>query len=78
MTEAGRIPRPHYPVFIADDQVGETTSGSFSPTLRTGIALAYLSPRERFASGEAVEVGIRGRRGGAVVTRPPFVGSSPR
>jgi aminomethyltransferase len=78
MTEPGRIPRPHYPVYVGDEQVGETTSGTFSPTLRTGIALAYLAPRARFAPGDAVEVGIRGKRGGAEVTRPPFVDASPR
>jgi aminomethyltransferase len=78
MTEAGRIPRPHYPVYVGDEQVGETTSGTFSPTLRTGIALAYLAPRDRFGPGDAVEVGIRGKRGAADVTRPPFVDSSPK
>jgi aminomethyltransferase len=76
------IPRPHYPVFAPGDEdgeaVGETTSGTFSPTLRVGIALAYLSPRDRFSPGDAVQVQVRGRRGTAEVLRPPFVGSSPR
>jgi aminomethyltransferase len=78
MTEPGRIPRPHYPVYVGEEQVGETTSGTFSPTLRTGIALAYLAPRARFGPGDVVEVGIRGRRGAAEVTRPPFVDANPR
>ncbi len=75
------IPRPHYAVLDgggADERVGETTSGGFSPTLRVGIALAYLSPAERFAPGDSVQVDVRGRRGQAVVTKPPFVASSPR
>ena len=47
------IPRPHMPVRSVDDtDLGEVTSGTFSPTLRTGIALALLS-----------RVGQRGRRG---------------
>jgi len=78
MKETGRIPRPHYAVYAGDDRVGETTSGTFSPTLRVGIALAYLSPRERFAPGDEVEVDIRGRRASAEVVKPPFVDSSPK
>ena len=74
---AGRlIPRPHYPVFADGERVGETTSGTFSPTLRVGIALAYLS--ERLQPGDMVEVDVRGRRGEAEVVKPPFVASSPR
>jgi aminomethyltransferase len=72
------IPRPHYPVFVDGYRVGEVTSGTFSPTLRSGIALAYLEPRERFSAGDPVEVDVRGRRGPAEVTKPPFVSSSPR
>jgi glycine cleavage system T protein (aminomethyltransferase) len=72
------IPRPHYPVFAGSEQVGETTSGTFSPTLRVGIAMAYLSPRDAFKAGDAVEVDVRGRRGEAEVVRPPFVDSNPK
>ncbi len=72
------IPRPHYDVLAGGERAGETTSGTFSPTLRVGIALAYLSPRDRFAAGESVEIDVRGRRGEAEVVKPPFVGSSPR
>jgi aminomethyltransferase len=72
------IPRAHYPVMADAKQVGETTSGTFSPTLRVGIALAYLSPRDRFGPGHEVEIDIRGRRGNAEVVKPPFVHSSPR
>jgi aminomethyltransferase len=72
------IPRPHYPVFADGDQVGETTSGTFSPTLKLGIAMAYLSPRDRFSAGDEVEIDVRGRRGKAEVVKPPFVDSSPK
>jgi aminomethyltransferase len=78
MKEQGRIPRPHYPVFAGREAVGETTSGTFSPTLKIGIAMAYVSPRDRVAAGDTVEVDVRGRRGAAQVVKPPFVGSSPR
>jgi aminomethyltransferase len=72
------IPRAHHPVFSEEEQVGEVTSGTFSPTLRIGIALGYLSPRDRFKPGDTVQVDVRGRRGRAAVTKPPFVDRSPK
>jgi aminomethyltransferase len=72
------IPRSHYGVFSAGERVGETTSGTFSPTLRVGIALAYVSPAERWKPGDELEVDVRGKRGAAEVVRPPFVDRSPR
>jgi aminomethyltransferase len=72
------IPRAHYPVASPAGGVGETTSGSFSPTLKVGIALAYLSPRDGFKAGDGVEIDVRGRRGSAEVVRPPFVDASPK
>jgi aminomethyltransferase len=72
------IPRPHYTVFADGEKLGETTSGTFSPTLKVGIGMAYLSPRDRFKAGDVVEVDVRGRRGRAEVVKPPFVDSSPK
>ncbi len=72
------IPRPHYPVMADGEKVGETTSGTFSPTLKTGIAMTYLSPRDRFKVGDEVEIDVRGKLGKAEVIKPPFVDSSPR
>ena len=72
------IPRSHYPVYASGEQVGETTSGGFSPTLAIGIAMAYLAPRDRFTAGQEVEIDVRGRRGTAEVVKPPFVQSSPK
>jgi glycine cleavage system aminomethyltransferase T len=43
-----------------------------------GIALAYLSPPDRFTPGDRVEVDVRGRRGEAEIVKPPFVGASPK
>jgi aminomethyltransferase len=78
MHERRHIPRAHYPVFTGDQLVGEVTSGTFSPTLGTGIALAYLWPGDVVELGQEVEVDIRGRRGAATVMQPPFVDRSPR
>ena len=78
MHERRSIPRAHYPVFVGDQLVGEVTSGTFSPMLGTGIALAYVWPGDVVEPGHEVEVDIRGRRGAATVVQPPFVERSPR
>jgi aminomethyltransferase len=71
------IPRPHMDVL--DDQgtvIGEVTSGTFSPSLKVGIALALLPPTA--AAGETVYLDVRGRRAAFTVTKPPFVTPSTR
>ena len=78
MEERRHIPRAHHPVMRGDDIVGEVSSGTFSPLLQKGIALAYLWPADVVDVGDRVEVDVRGRRGGAAVVRPPFVERSPR
>jgi aminomethyltransferase len=78
MRERRHIPRADYPVFVGDRVVGAVTSGTFSPLLGVGIALAYLWPADAVALGDTVEVDIRGRRGRAEVIRPPFVDRNPR
>jgi glycine cleavage system T protein (aminomethyltransferase) len=71
------IPRPHMSVLSTDDApAGEVTSGTFSPTLRKGIALALL--RTGVAEGDDVAVDVRGRRIPARVVKPPFVESHVR
>lgn len=64
------ILRSHQKVFTAQGE-GETSSGSFSPTLEKSIALARLPLG--VAAGDAVEVDIRGKRLKARVVKPPFV-----
>jgi aminomethyltransferase len=66
------VPRPHMAVRSADGAaLGETTSGTFSPTLRTGIALALLDPS--VGPGDTVEIDVRGRALPCEVVKPPFV-----
>ena len=62
--------RSHQKVFTAQGE-GETTSGTFSPTLEKSIALARLPLG--VAPGDAVEVDIRGKRLKARVVKAPFV-----
>lgn len=58
--------------------VGTTTSGTFSPSLQVGIALALVDTAEGVAVGDAVEVDVRGRAVACEVVRPPFVESRVR
>jgi aminomethyltransferase len=60
-------PRAHYPVLFNGERVGETCSGSLSPTFGLGIALAYL-PSHLAAFGQKVTVDIRGRQFPATVS----------
>jgi aminomethyltransferase len=77
---AGRrdIPRPHQPVIAGGRVAGEVTSGTFSPLLGHGIALAYLSPPDAFEPGVAVQIDIRGRSAAATIVTTPFADRSPR
>lgn len=70
------IPRRGCAVLDGERPVGECTSGTFSPSLKVGIALASVSIEA--AEREALEVDVRGKRGRAQVISPPFVERSPR
>src|SRR5918998_402401 len=73
------IPRPGMAVLGADGaRVGEVTSGTFSPSLRTGIALALLDTAAGVAEGSELAVDVRGRPQPVKVVRPPFVPSHVR
>ena len=66
------IPRPGMLVRDGDGhEIGSVTSGTFSPTLKTGIALALLD--SRFVVDEQVQVDVRSRREAFTITKPPFV-----
>ncbi|HEX2057033.1 MAG TPA: glycine cleavage system aminomethyltransferase GcvT [Actinomycetota bacterium] len=66
------VPRQGYPVFRDDAPVGELTSGNFSPTLGTGIALALGPTATRPEPGERVAIEARGRRIPGDIVKPPF------
>ena len=66
------IPRPGMRVLMAGDlPIGRVTSGTFSPSLRQGIALALID--SQVTDGAEVLVDVRGRHEVFVVTKPPFV-----
>jgi aminomethyltransferase len=54
-------------------EIGEVTSGTFSPTLKNGIALALLD--SSVTLGTVVEIDVRGRQSQAEVVNLPFVQS---
>ncbi|GAA5152275.1 glycine cleavage system aminomethyltransferase GcvT [Nocardioides marinquilinus] len=82
LRSAGRaIPRPHMSVSLTPDVLlGEVTSGTFSPTLRSGIALALVSTSMNTDPDAGVQVGVdvRGRREPFQVVKAPFVDPSVR
>jgi aminomethyltransferase len=70
----GRAPARHdYPVVdAAGATIGRVTSGSFSPTLKKNIGLAYV-PVGQDKLGSGLNVQIRDRAEPAVVVKTPFV-----
>ena len=71
------IPRHGYEVRARGRSIGTVTSGTFSPTLKIGIALAYVEPGSADL-GDTVEIDVRGKTGTAEVVKPPFVERSPK
>lgn len=65
------IPRTNYPVFVDDQQVGEITTGTQSPTLKINIGLALIK-KEYAQLDQMIEVEIRGKRLKAKVVKTPF------
>ncbi len=59
-------PRQGYTIYVGEEPVGEVTSGIFSPTRGTSIAMGYVAARYA-RTGTQVEIGIRDRRAKATV-----------
>ncbi|WP_367872189.1 glycine cleavage system aminomethyltransferase GcvT [Luteolibacter sp. Populi] len=71
-TDKGAPPRSHYPLLDADGQViSELSSGVLSPSLGTGIAMAYV-PAALAKPGTDLLVDVRGRHFPAKVVKKPF------
>ncbi len=75
LTEGG-IPRPGHAVLSDGEPVGEVTSGTLSPTLGTGIGMAYL-PAELAGPDHEITIDVRGKQKSARTARRPLVDSSP-
>jgi aminomethyltransferase len=72
------VPRPGMTVLRDGGPVGTTTSGTFSPSLKTGVALALIGTAAGVAPDQTVTVDVRGRALECVVVKPPFVPSHVR
>ncbi len=67
--EGRGVLRGHQKLFDGEREVGEITSGGFSPTLARSIGFARIT----CDAGEALTVEIRGKRLSLRVVKPPFV-----
>jgi aminomethyltransferase len=65
------IPRHGYPVLQNGEVVGTVTSGTWSPSLQAGIALASVATGAA-KLGTSLAVEIRGKAEAAEVVRRPF------
>jgi aminomethyltransferase len=75
MTVPGAIPRHGMAVLREGVEVGKVASGSFSPTLETGIATAYV-PVGLSEPGTELQVEVRKNTLPATVVKTPFVSST--
>jgi aminomethyltransferase len=75
-TDGRRLARAGMRVVRDGADVGQVTSGGFSPTLERGIALAFLDTAVE--PGDEVAVDVRGTPLPFEVVRPPFVDRDPR
>jgi aminomethyltransferase len=64
-------PRAEYAILNQGQEVGHITSGSYSPTLDTSIAMGYVLVRYA-QPGQTLEIDIRGRIAPAEVVPLPF------
>lgn len=65
------FPRTGYPLLNEnEEEIGEVTSGGFSPMLNKGIAMGYLPPEMK--PGEMVSIGIRGKKYPSEIVKLPF------
>jgi aminomethyltransferase len=70
------IPRAEMQVLREGAQVGIVTSGTFSPSLKVGIALALVS--SDFKVGQQLEIDVRGRTSIVEIVKLPFMPSHVR
>jgi len=69
LLEGKGVLRNHLKLYDGDREIGEITSGGFSPTLERAIGLARISAD----AGDEITVDIRGRKLPVTLIKPPFV-----
>jgi aminomethyltransferase len=66
------VPREGFLIKVGGKEIGQISSGTFSPTLKTPVALAFLD-KDYAQKGQAVEVEIRNNLFPAVVSAKKLV-----
>ena len=70
------IPREGYALQRDGLEVGRVTSGTMSPSLKIGIALAYVDASANLSPGDPVQLEVRGTLVPAEIVEPVFVSRS--
>ncbi len=70
LTQKG-VPRQGNSVLADGNEVGEVTSGTFSPSLEQGVGLAYV-PADAAEPGTEIEIDVRGKRRPAKIEKTPL------
>jgi aminomethyltransferase len=66
------LARHGYEIISNDNVVGQVTSGTFSPSLKKGIGMGYVSA-ELANAGNVVSVRVRGKEIPATIVVLPFL-----
>ncbi|RMG68276.1 MAG: glycine cleavage system aminomethyltransferase GcvT [Calditrichaeota bacterium] len=72
VVEGRIIPRKDYPILVDGKQVGQVTSGAYSPILEKNIGLGYVAI-EYARIGQQITIEARGRSAPATIVKTPFV-----
>lgn len=67
----GGVPRHGCAIVSGGSAIGKVTSGTYSPTIDTGIAMGYV-PTEQSTPGNRVHIDLRGRLVEAEIVELPF------
>jgi len=73
--QSGGIPRHGYDLKFSSSKVGTVTSGTFSPTVKKGIGMGYVTP-ELSEKGETISVQVRANEFVASIVSTPFYDTS--
>lgn len=69
--EGRDIPRPHFKILKEGKEIGQVTSGTYSPSLKKGIGMGYV--KIEYTSTETeIDILIRGKEAKAMIIKPPF------
>jgi len=68
-----RPPHPHCKLYDSNNnEIGEVTSGSYSPVLKTGIGMAYVA-KTHSKIGSSIFVEFKNKKVPATISKMPFV-----